>query len=92
MHGPINVSTKNNFKEMVHNPKSGNSDKCDERDCCAERKEHCCVTQQERSWIKFSVCEKLLYQNRIIFSETCIEYGRNNNSNYLEKRMKCTKN
>jgi len=76
---------------MMHNPKSGNSDKYDERDYCSERKEHCCVKKQEWSWIRCSVCEKLLHQNCIIFSETCVEYGRNNNSKYLEKRTKCTK-
>ena len=82
---------KNNLKEMAHNPKSGNSDKYDERDCCTECKEHCCVIKQEWSWINCSVCEKLLHQNFTIFSETCIEYGSNNHSKYLEKRTKGTR-
>jgi predicted metal-dependent HD superfamily phosphohydrolase len=77
---------------MVHNPKSGNSYKYDERDCCTEREEHCWVTKQEWSSIKCAVCEKFLHQNCIIiFSETRIEYGHNNDSKYLEKRTKCTK-
>jgi hypothetical protein len=74
---------KNNFQEMVHNPKSGNSDKYDERDCYTECEEHCCVTKQEWSWVKCSVCEKLLHQNFKIFSQTCIEYGRSNHSTFL---------
>lgn len=82
--------TKNNIKEKVRNSKQGNSNKFNERDFCTERKENCCVTKQERSWIKCSVCEKLLHQNCIIFSETCIAYGRNNNLNYREKLTKYT--
>jgi len=84
--------TENNFEEMVHNPKSDNSDKYDERDCCTESEEHCWVTKQECSSIKFTVREKLLHQICIIiFSETRTEYGHNNNSLYLKKRTKCTK-
>jgi hypothetical protein len=30
---------KNNFKEMVHNPNSSNSDKNDDIDCCKECQE-----------------------------------------------------
>ena len=77
---------------MVHNLKSGNSDKYDERDCCTECEEHCCVTMQEWIWIKCSICENLLHHNSIIFTETCIEYGRNNHSKYLEKRTKIYQN
>jgi hypothetical protein len=76
---------------MAHNPKSDNSDKHDDRDCCTECKKHCCVTEQEWSQVKCSVCEKLLHKKCINFSETCIEYGRNNHSKHLEKRTKCTK-
>jgi hypothetical protein len=49
---------KNNFKKMVHNPNSSNSDKTDDSDCCKECKEYCCVTKEECDWIQCSVCGK----------------------------------
>jgi hypothetical protein len=52
---------QNNFKKMVHNPKSSISDKKDESDCCKERKEYY-VTQEECDWIKYSACEKWLHE------------------------------
>jgi hypothetical protein len=46
---------KNNFKKMVHNPNSRNSDKNGDSDCCKECEEYCCVTKEECDWIKCSV-------------------------------------
>jgi hypothetical protein len=76
---------KNNFKKMVHNPNSNNSDKNGDSDCLRECKEYCCVTKEECDWIKCSVCEKWLYENCTICSKSCIDFGRNNRSQHLKK-------
>jgi hypothetical protein len=38
---------KNNFKKIVHNPNSSNSDKNNESEFCKECKEYYCVTKDE---------------------------------------------
>jgi hypothetical protein len=38
---------KNNFKKMVHNPNSSNSDGNYDSVCCKQCKEYCCVIKEE---------------------------------------------
>ena len=83
--------TKNNFKKIVHNPNSNNSDKNGDSDCCAECKEYCYVTKEECAWIKCSFCEKWLHENYTISSQTCLDCGRNNRSKNLKIPKKSTK-
>jgi hypothetical protein len=82
---------KNNFKKMVHNPNSINSDKNYDSDCCRECEEYCCVTKEECDWIKCSVCEKWLLENCTTCSKTCIDCGRNYRSMNLKELKKSTK-
>jgi hypothetical protein len=70
---------------MVHNPNSRNSDKNDDSDICKECKEYYYVKKGECDWIKCSFCEKWLLENCTIFSQTCIDCGRNNSSKNLKK-------
>jgi hypothetical protein len=44
---------RNNFKKMVYNTSSSNSDKNDS-DLCKECKEYYYVTKEECDWIEFS--------------------------------------
>jgi hypothetical protein len=82
---------KNNFKKMVHNPNSSNSDRYYDSDWCKECKEYCCVTKEERDCIKCSVCGKWLHENCTICCKTCIDSGSNNRYMNCEKRKKYTK-
>jgi hypothetical protein len=82
---------KNIFKKTVHNPNSSNSDKNDDSDCCEECEEYYYIRKEECDWIKCSVCEKWLHENRTIFSKTCIDCGSNNCCMNLEKSKKSAK-
>lgn len=82
----------NNFKKLVHNSNSNNSEKNDDRDGCKECKEYYYVTKQECGWIKCSVCERWLHENCTVFSKTCSDCGHNNRSENLEKRNKVQRN
>jgi hypothetical protein len=74
---------KNNFKKMVHNPNSSNSDKNDGSGCCKECKEYYCVTKEECDWIKCSFCKKVGALHN--FSKSCLDCGRIIRSKNLTK-------
>jgi hypothetical protein len=80
-----------NFRKMVHNPNTRNSDKNDDSDCCKECKEYYYVAKEECDWIKCSLCERWLHENCTIFSKPCIDCGRINRSKNPKQRKKSTK-
>jgi hypothetical protein len=82
---------KNNFKKMVHNPNSSNSDKNDDSDCCTECKEYCCGTKEECEWIKCSLCGKWLHENCTIGSKTCMIVDVTTVPRILKNRKKSTR-